>query len=144
MRFRLDKAAKAARLESRAAAREAASAKVTELREWRQQRADAARKRAKAEREARLRVADRGVNRVPEQYQDLYVTVERHEVGKREGAAPIDSTLGVWNGPRGPYVANHDQRRRAGQRRKGRRPRRREMPGAVARRIERNRKAWLS
>lgn len=53
------------------------------------------------------------------------------------------AALGTFTTPDGEtWRANHDDRRRLGQRGKPRRLRRREMPGAVERRIERNRKAW--
>lgn len=128
----------------RTAALRAARELAEQLSEWRRSRAAEAKKRAK-ERALELRRQPRGVDRVPAHLTGLEITVEPHEVGKH--GTRIDSSLGVWNLPGGRryYGSNYAERRRFGQRgrwSKSRPPRRRDMPGAQARRIERNRKAW--
>lgn len=132
-RYKLTPAEREARGERRANLRQAAANQIQLLREWRDQRErDAAARRAKKKPETR----SRGVDRVPDRLRGLTVTVEPHTVSKRRN--PIDSTLGTFRGREG----NHADRRARGQRGKGRKPRRRELPGAEARRIERNREAW--
>ena len=122
-----------ARVIQRATLCAAATEKVEALREWRQARARAALEKAREAAAAR-NALPRGVDRVPDRLKGLSVTVEPHLVGKRgtELAQPEDFD------PAG----NYRQRRLRGERGKPRRPRRRELPGAEARRIERNRKAW--
>lgn len=131
------------RRERRAAARQAAADKVTELQAWFTARAEASNKAAR-KRAAELRSRPRGVDRVPDSGGPFYTTWEPHLVGKtRDGVPgfPIDSTVGTsYVGGRkvvGPYA----ERRARGARGHARKPRRREMPGAIERRIERNKKA---
>lgn len=131
-----------ARIERRRTAREAAAAKVDEFRQWRLKRAEAAQIRI-AQRDADLRKSRRRktgfpVGGVP--------TVERYDPKPRpDGTLPqVDSTLGtsIIGGRR--ITASYAERRARGARGRPRKPRRRELPGAEARRIERNRKAALS
>lgn len=136
------------------AARADATALAEQLRGWRQKCADAAKKRAmKQRREARKAarkaakagVRPRGVDRVPDRLKGLSVTVKQHEVSK--AGNPITYETGVWNLPGGHryYGSNYAERRRLGQRgrwSKSRPPRRRDLPGAVDRRIKRNQKEW--
>lgn len=145
MSRRLTGPQKVARRERRAGVREAASEKVAALRAWREDRAKAAKDRA-VQRAADTLRTNRGVDRVPAGLRGLSVTVKPHRYGKRPGvtgkAVRIDSTLGAYRVGRTRHRASHDDRRAMGQRGKPRRVRLREMPGAEARRIERNHKAW--
>lgn len=132
------------RADRRALAREQARAKVQNLRDWHQSRIDAAEKRRQARHEkakAKQAVEDltRGVHRVPAHLRGLTGTEGRHLYGKRdtERKHPLAQPEDLH--PSG----NYETRRARGQRGKQRPPRRRELPGAVARRVERNRKAWL-
>lgn len=132
------------RADRRALAREQARAKVQNLRDWHAARHEAAEKRRQARHEAaKLKQAvedtSRGVHRVPAHLRGLTGTEGRHLYGKRdtERARPLAQPEDLH--PSG----NHETRRARGQRGKQRPPRRRDLPGAVARRLERNRKAWL-
>lgn len=122
------------RVTRRAKARAAASAKVEALREWRQARADAAAKRAAEAAQKRRDQQQRGVDRVPDRLLGLEVTVEPYAVGKRGTVLAQPDDLNP--------MGNYADRRARGVRGKKRKPRRRELPGAVHRRVERNRKAW--
>lgn len=145
MRRKLTPEQAADRVDRRKAAREAALAKVAEIRAWRDGRRAAADERAadrRRERKRAIRQAlqdgeqPRGVDRVPEAQRDLYVTVEPYRLGKR-GTVLAD--------PQDRHPAgNYATRRARGQRGKPRRPRRRELPGAVERRLERRRQEWAS
>lgn len=133
------------RADRRAMAREQARAKVQNLRDWHQARIDAAEKRRQARHDnakAKQAVEDlaRGVTRVPKHLQGLSVTETPYTVsrvrqdgrGGRVLAQPEDLH------PAGNYAT----RRARGQRGHERGPRRRDLPVAMARRIERNRKQW--
>lgn len=134
-KFKMYPEQREARRERRALGRTVIAEKRDELRQWRQARADQATKRAKQLRKDRQE-ASRGVDRVPAHLRGLSVTVEPHLVGKHgtKLARPEDLH------PAG----NHATRRARGQRGHQRKPRRRELPGAEQRRLERRRKAWLS
>ena len=116
------------RIEHRRAARQAQDDKVEGQRHWFQKRANKAVKRWKKGRKKQLAMTDRGVHRVPESMRDLYATFEVET-----------PELGEYRGVQAPYA----NRRRMGQRGHQRQTRRRELPGAMARRMERNRKSWL-
>lgn len=133
MKHKLTSIEREARRDARRAAREAAAEKVTLLKEWREARRTRAFKATREAIEAR-RSQPRGIDRVPARLHGLAVTTEPYTQGKRgtELAQPADLD------PRGNYAT----RRARGERGKPRRLRRREMPGATARRIERNQKAW--
>lgn len=127
-----------ARVERRRSLREAAAVKVQSLREWREAQSKASLERAR-EKAIERNTQWRGVDRAPARLRGLAVTVEPHETSKR--GRPIDSTLGTYR----DHEGNHAQRRAWGQRSEYFKPgkrRRRDMPGAEARRIQRNRKAW--
>ena len=129
------------RADRRALAREQARAKVQVLRDWHQARADAAEKRRQARHDdAKLKQAvedlSRGVHRVPTRLQGLTVTETPYLVSKRGRRLAQPEDLH----PSGNYAT----RRARGQRGHVRPPRRRDLPGAVARRIERNRKQWAA
>lgn len=118
-----------ARIEGRATQRVAVEEKVGKLRAWRDDRARHARERAAAK---RLDAEDqeRGIHRVPAALRDLSPTTEVET-----------PELGTFRGIEAPYAT----RRAMGQRGRPRRPRpprRRDLPGAMERRIERNRKEW--
>lgn len=126
-------------------------AKVERQRDWIQARATAARERLAERRKARRGkgAPSRGVDRVPERLRNLYPTSEpyiaspdeRRRASKRPaGPDEIDPTLGEYLGARAPYRV----RRAWGQRGHQRPRRRRELPGATQRRLERRRKEWLS
>lgn len=136
----------------RIGAAQAAAEKVIALRTWRQGRAAAA-KKAREQEKAERTYQNRGVDRVPEHldagnplqrapYNDAFddegspVGVRPYLVSKRrtELAQPDDLD------PRG----NYRTRRLHGERGKPRRVRRRELPGAVERRLERRRQEWLA
>lgn len=140
MKYKMTPEQRAERTERRALLRANAVAKVDELRQWRQARIEQAEKRAKetrkAQRKSRL-TESRGVDRVPARLRGFAITEDLHLVGKRRDtplAHPDDLH------PSGNYAS----RRAQGQRGHQRSPRRRQLPGAVARRLERRRKAWLS
>lgn len=132
MKFKLTHAERHDRVERRRTLRATTAEKVEALRDWRQARAEVAKKRA-ADAAAARRSRPRGVDRVPARLHGLTVTPEPHLVGKRctRLAQPEDLA------PAG----NYETRRARGQRGHQRPPRRRFMPGAEARRLERNRKA---
>jgi len=115
------------RAKARAARRQAREERTGALRAWREKAAQAAKERV-AKRRKELLDQPRGVDRVPARYRDLAPTVEEET-----------PELGVYRG----YEAAYADRRRAGQRGHQRPARRRELPGAIDRRVERNRKAWL-
>lgn len=122
-----------ARVTQRATLRAAAAEKVGALREWREARAQAALEKSREAAAAR-NALPRGVDRVPERLRGLAVTVEPYTVGKHGTVLDQPEDFDP--------AGNYRQRRLRGERGKPRRLRRREMPGAEARRIERNRKAW--
>lgn len=130
------------RTDRRAAAREQARAKVQNLRDWHQARIEAAEKRRNARLKAKAEKtpADRssGVNRVPAHLRGLAPTEGRHLYGKRdtEQMRPLAQPEDLH--PSGNYAT----RRARGQRGHQRPPRRRDMPGAVVRRIARNKAEW--
>lgn len=131
------------RADRRALAREQAKAKVQVLRDWHQARIEAAEKRRQARHDdvkAKQAVEDltRGVHRVPARLQGLTVTEGRHLYGKRDTKQQRPLAQPEDLHPMG----NYETRRARGHRGHGRKPRRRELPGAMARRIERNRKQW--
>lgn len=135
----------ASRADRRATAREQAKAKVQNLRDWHQARAEAAEKRRKArhdEAKAKQAVEDlsRGVNRVPVHLRGLTGTEGRHLYGKRdtEQKRPLAQPEDLHP------MGNYETRRLRGHRGHARKPRRRELPGAMARRVERNRKKWAA
>jgi hypothetical protein len=134
MRFKMTPAQRETRRERRAVARTIATEKRDAFRQWRQARADLATKRAQ-QRRKELLAEPRGLDRVPARLRGLSVTVERLLVGKRGTLLAQPEDLH----PSG----NHAERRARGQRGHQRKPRRRELPGAVERRLERRRKAWL-
>lgn len=109
----------------RETARKLAAEKVATMRDWFKARAEAAEKRKTEARKARAQ-------RKPKPYvEQLHPTVEVETpelgtslIGGRQVTAP------------------YRDRRAMGARGHGRKPRRRELPGAVARRLERNRKEW--
>jgi hypothetical protein len=142
-RRRPDPVQRQQRIDRRATAREQARAKVQNLRDWHQARIDAAEKRRKARLKAKAKKAgddrSRGVNRVPAHLQGLAPTEGRHLYGKRdiEQKRPLAQPEDLH--PAGNYAT----RRARGQRGHQRPPRRRDLPKAVERRLERNRKAWL-
>lgn len=133
------------RADRRATAREQAKAKVQNLRDWHQARAEAAEKRRQARRDAakaKQAVEDlsRGVYRVPAHLRGLTGTEGRHLYGKRdtEQQRPLAQPEDLHP------MGNYETRRARGQRGHQRAPRRRELPGAIARRVERNRKQWAA
>lgn len=91
-----------------------------------------------AKRNARKGLTPRGVDRVPESIRTAPTrTILPHQIGKvRNGIEP--SPIYAEDNPRG----NYRDRRAQGQRGKPRRTRRRDMPGAVERRLERRRGEW--
>lgn len=127
-------AQRSALIERRAARKQAAADLADNLRDWRQKKAQKALKSA-VKRAKKLRKQPRGVDRVPAHLQGLSVTVEPVLVGKRS-ATPLAQPEDLH--PAG----NHAARRARGKRDKQRPLRTRELPGAVARRVERNRKMW--
>lgn len=132
MKMPLTRPERRERVEARRSLREAAAAKADALRDWRQARAEKAQKAAQ-ERAAELRRRPRGVDRVPTRLQGLDVTVKPHTVGKRGTRLAQPEDLH----PSG----NYETRRARGHRGHQRPTRRRNMPAAVERRLERNRKA---
>lgn len=120
-----------ARRERRAAKREARQARAREFRSWFRDRANAGKERAaiRARKDRKASSGLRGVDRVPAALTGWAPTVER------VGDPPV---LGTYRGK----SANYATRRAMGQRGHAQRTRRRDMPGATARRIERNQKAW--
>jgi len=126
MRHHLTTEEKAAKATAKADARRLQEERREGLRAWFQERKVQAQKRAKARRDAEPEVS-RGVDRVPPALKYLARTKALPE--------PIVPELGTSTLPdgrkvQGPYAA----RRAAGARGKPRPLRRREMPGAVARR----------
>ena len=114
------------RLTRREKARHVAAEKVTVLREWHQARVAAAEKRAENRRQA------------------------RQDQKPVEGGPTVEPYLQSKHGtklaqPEDLHPAgNHAMRRARGQRGHTRKPRRRELPGSVERRIQRRQKEWLS
>lgn len=117
---------RAATKRRREAARSFASKRVEDLRSWRDGRRRAAEKRTEQQRMARD-TRPRGIDRVPD---GLRVHLAEPDL--------VPSKLGTYRG----VEANYADRRAMGQRGHQRPPRRRELPGAEARRVERSRKAW--
>lgn len=127
------------RARGRAARRQAITDRVADLRAWREDRIHAAEKARVERRDAAAKAHEeavaagqkpRGVDRVPEARRDnpdRLVYVETPSVGIYRGVA-----------------ANYADRRAMGQRGKPRKPRRRELAGAVERRLERARQEWTS
>lgn len=144
MRRRLTVEEKAARLEKREAARTAHETRVGEQRAWLESRADEAKKRVAKAKWLRARRLKKAAKKAPKQPQ---VTILKHERSRdrgHRGGSVIDSTLGTSIIRGGPVTANHSTRRSMGARGKPRQLRRRELPGAEQRRLERARKAWVS
>ena len=142
-RRRPDPAQRQQRADRRATAREQARAKVQNLRDWHQARIEAAEKRRQARHDdakAKQAVEDlsRGVHRVPAHLRGLTGTEGRHLYGKRdtEQKRPLAQPEDLH--PAGNYAT----RRARGQRGHQRPPRRRDLPKAVTRRLERKRKEW--
>lgn len=103
-----------------------------DLKTWRREAAAKAHKRNEKWRKKFMGRKDRGVHRVPKKLRNL---AGAYEVEQGE--------LGTYKG----YQANYADRRRAGQRghtlRRELDPKRKRfLPGAQARRVERNRQAW--
>lgn len=128
-----------ARIEHRATVRNAIAEKRDKLRQWRQARIAQAEKLAEAKRKGR-QVGSRGVDRVPAHLHGAEITVEPHMFGKRD----VDRVRPLAQLDDLHPSGNHAERRAAGQRGHQRKPRTRELPGAVERRLERKRKAWLA
>jgi len=139
MKTKMTPELRAARIERRATIRTAVAEKRDELRQWRQARADQAAKRAEQKRKDRQPVS-RGVDRVPARLHGAAITVEPHVFGKRD----VDHARPLAQPEDLHPAGNHAERRARGQRGHVRKTRTRELPGAVARRLERRRKAWLS
>lgn len=160
-------AAREARRDRRALARIGRRVSRDALRAWHDERRAAADARRKEAREAppapvpyRVQVehgafswqlGNRGVDRVPERLSTnpLQRPPAPYEPVDERPDRQVDSRLGVVelvapDGKRTKVRGNHATRRAYGQRGHSRRPRRRELPGAVERRLERRRKEWLS
>lgn len=124
MRRKLTDEQKAHRLVRRNLIREGVILARAELTAWLEDRSRAAKRSAQLARQER-NLQPRGADRVPEHLQqideDRTVEVDYPEIGE-------------YRGLKAPYAV----RRARGQRGKGRRPRRRELPGAVDRRIAKN------
>ena len=119
------------RIERRLTLRETASAKVDQLREWRQARASLAQKRAR-ERAAELRDdQSRGVHRVPAGLTDGN-PLQRRPITRPAPVADETKQDGTKRTPRYPSQPSY------------RRPRRRDMPGAIERRLVRAQKEWAA
>ena len=116
---------------TRSRTRERAAQLAEAMQEWRRDRIVAAEERRKARRKAREQEEQpsRGVDRVPERLQGGHFTIETHLYGKRD----VDQERPLVAQPRQPWAGKRPYRK----------PRRRDLPGAEARRLERNRKAWL-
>jgi len=136
---------KAARLERRAAARAAAQDKLVEQHTWWQDRARAARRRydKAMARRAKARAKAAKKDRSPK------VTVTPYAEAYKQTTAKLGEA--VVHGRR--VTGNHEYRRAVGQRSHygrdvlgtpGPKPRRRDMPGAVAKRIARNKGRWAA
>ena len=153
MRRKLTPEQREARLERRAQARRQEQERVQELRDWHEAgpaRAEQRRKKAaeavkaaiaKARRQKKkVPVApSRGVDRVPERLKmGAAFTVETHLYGKRDPAQERPLVQ-----PAEYAGSNYRERRAQGVRGKPRKLRRRELPGAEARRLERNRRSWI-
>lgn len=138
MRRKLTDTERAARVERRAAARLIAATRADENRSWHEKRkalAEVARARLRRRR-AKERAKAEKRDRSPK------VTVLPHEVSKHGNR--IDSTLGAAVFGVRKVTGNHEYRRAVGQRGHVRPPRRRELPAAMARRLERARQEWTS
>lgn len=136
MRYRLTEQEKIERLARREDQRTAAADRAEGNRSWHEKRKELAEvARAKLRRaRAKARAKAEKHEKAPK------ITVLPHTVSKH--GTPIDSTLGTAVFGMRRVVANHADRRAMGARGKVRPPRRRELPAAEARRLERNRKAW--
>lgn len=118
-RYRPTTRQRTARVKRRTKARDEAAATLELLREWHTSRQQSAAKRAAVAEKAHRKNTDRGIYRVPEHLLGLHQEIEPYKVSKHGN--PIDSTPA----PRRP----------GGSRRT---PRRRDLPGAVARRVARH------
>lgn len=137
MRRRMTPQERQDRAQARAAAKAEQEVTREERRAWLSRRANQAKVAAQYARKLRLS-EPRGVDRVPER---LRVTHELPGlVVESKHGTPIVSELGTYLG----RSANYRTRRAMGQRGHRRRPRRRELQGAVNRRLIRRQKEWQS
>lgn len=139
MRYRLTEQQKIERRARRADQRETAAARADDNRSWHEKRkalAEVARAKLRRARAKTRAKAEKTAAKEPR------ITVEPYVVSKH--GTRIDSTLGTALFGVQRVTGNHAERRAMGARGKVRKPRRRELPAAEARRIERNRKAWVS
>jgi hypothetical protein len=116
--------------ERRAQNRAARSSRIQALKDWREERRIQAQKRERDRRQQDT--GPRGVDRVPASLKGLNGTEAPWMVSKRGNRIETERRDG----------GNYATRRARGERGHARKLRAREMPGAEARRIERNRKAW--
>lgn len=117
------------RVARRATLREAAAAKIESLREWRDARSAIALKRER-ERVAELNELPRGIDRVPAHLTDGN-PLQRRPRPTQIDAADVTVQYGDQRPSRFPSKRPRPRRRR-------------DLPGATARRLERNRKAWIA